>query len=110
MKPLYILVLAILLSHSASAVDAKEALKLYKLAFSQDQQGDHEEAMTNYLKAYSLYGLENPKNSAKILVSIGIIFYNVQSYTRAIEFYELANKIHEPINAYTIHNFRTGLH
>ncbi|MEQ9302222.1 MAG: tetratricopeptide repeat protein [Cyclobacteriaceae bacterium] len=104
MKSLFVLVFAWLISLQSAALDTSDALNYYKLAYSLDEQGKHEEALSNYLKAYSLYGLDNPKTSAKILVNIGILFYNVQSYTRAIEFYELANKIHEPIQTYTFHN------
>lgn len=104
MKKLVAVFLLSLLSAYAAVANQDEALEYYISGYDLQSVGKDELALEHYLKAYSLYGLSEPKISAEILVNIGLIFFNVQSYAKAIEFYELANKIYEPIKTYTYLN------
>lgn len=104
MKLLVAVILLTFLNKPQGQAESKEAMEFFILGYDLQSTGNDEEALTYYLKAYSLYGLADPKMSAEVLVNVGLIFFDVQSYAKAIEFFELANKIHEPIQVYTLHN------
>ncbi len=108
MKLLVAVILLIFLCGHEVLAQEDKALEYFTLGYDLQSNGNDEEALSNYLKAYSLYGLNNPKMSAEVLVNIGLIFFNVQSYDKAIEYYQLANKIYDPIKIYTFHNLGTS--
>lgn len=108
MKLLVAVILLIFLSGHDVLAEQDKALEHFILGYDLQSSGNDEEALSQYLKAYSLYGLNDPKMSAEVLVNIGLIFFNVQSYDKAIEYYQLANKIHDPIQEYTFHNLGTS--
>ncbi|MEQ8715672.1 MAG: tetratricopeptide repeat protein [Cyclobacteriaceae bacterium] len=95
----------ILLIMNLMLSDEDKALDMYQLAYDLDQKGKKTEALKTYIGAYSLYQqIGDKKNMAEILVNIGIMFYEVESFEKAVKMNKMALSMDKGVEKYALFN------